>query len=211
MRCQHQDGDKCAIYPQNSLNNGVGGLEAPLNTYLHIYVRARACIGEPHEYVHVSVISFLLVMNHEPLIFHKQRIKTGSEKGAKPPPGRGSSPPAAAPARRAHGHAAGPWLEARGGQRSHPGMATGCRWHRYNPGTAAKWGYFLPGSNSFGVSYVGGEGGEQRASAFSPWGWLQRCPHVSQRDPPSLQMHGVLYTCFSLGCPQNKAYAKDFY
>lgn len=35
-------------------------------------------------------------------------------------------------------------------------------------GTIIKGGCWLWASNSFGVSYVGGEGGEQRASAFSP-------------------------------------------
>lgn len=83
----------------------------------------------------------------------------------------GSSPPAAAP-----GRAHGPGVKAQRGHCQVPGGGGGIGTAGVQPawlvgeGTVTKRGWFLWVSNSFGVSYVEGEGGEQRASTFSPGG-----------------------------------------
>lgn len=133
------------------------------------------CFREPHEYAHVSVISFLLLMNHEPLILHKQRTNAGSERGAKPPGrqlytsyrrSRASPRQCCRTTGRGSGWAPFPrgcWVPAASAQ----GGGVQPAWLE-REGTIVKGGCWLWASNSFGVSSVGGEWGEQKASAFSP-------------------------------------------
>lgn len=161
-----------------------------------------------YEYAHVSLISFSLLMNQEPLIFHRQRINAGRERGAKPP-GRQLQPSC----RRSQ---VSPWQRRRTTGRSSgwASLPLGC----WAPAASAQWvcnwcGWCesVPSSNEavcFGlVTLLGSamlmEKEESRAQLhFYQGGWLQRCRGCCLGDPPSLWTHGgLLYTCIFLDCP----------
>lgn len=152
-------------------------------------------MGEPHEYVHVSVISFLPLMNHEPLIFHRERINAGIERGAEPP-GRHLQPSCCCSRE-------GPW-RLRGGfapARDWVPVASaqpGCSPPSWCAGVQSANGVVCFGLLTLLGSVVLVERSSKGHLCFHWRGGFRAvptCPGYFLGDPPSLWTNGVLHTC----------------